>query len=398
MSNVLPFDKQVYLIRSLGKGVPIRHIAHILDISQDTVARYVRLVGEMAIDFLDVKQQGMEIEEIEVDEFYSFIASKPKNAPKMKCPVEGAGRAVHYLSVKPGTSFILNYHVAPTNDLVETIKFIRDLGRRLKRDKKGKFATKPTIISDGYISYEIAIKQVWKKKVNYRRLTKVKTNLDENGKKTYWHIKEFLRDTPIGDLPDEDFWTNNIESANRTARSHNRRVARRTNAFSKRLEPHMHQFVFWIFYHNYVDVPNRRNSTPAMEAGVATRIYDAEWVARTLLRYQSRVREEGLLDPFEDVPLEQPTQPPEVEQAPDPGDERFWMYRNFAQHSVRIHTPTCPHARTGSGHGGQVGRSGVWIEAVGLENAKREAEALAPKRTSICNICIGKPFTLGRRR
>ena len=396
LANHLSQDQQERLIRALGKGVPIRHIAHILDIHIDTVARYVRLAGQMAIDFIDVVQKDMEMDTIEVDEFYSFVAAKRENVANMKTKVEGAGQAVHYLAVKPNTAFIVEYRVAPTNDLTETTEFIRDLGKRLKRGPDGEFTVKPTVISDGYISYESAISDVWKGRMNHRKLIKIKTNVDENGKKTRWRFKGVLRETPIGDLADEEFWQNNVESANRTARAQNRRVARRSNAFSKRLDPHIHQFAFWIFYHNYVNIPKRRKVTPAMEAGVVNRLYDAAFVVRMIARYQARAIEEGLLTFDEDVVI---TPRPADEMSPSVDDQAdpLWLYRNFAQHSVRIHKASCAHARKGAGHGGEVGRSGEWIQVIGLENARTMGEEIAPGRTSICNICLGQRFNLGRR-
>ena len=331
-----------------------------------------------------------------VDSSYSFIAAKRENVADMKTKVEGAGQAVHYLAVKPKTAFIVDYRVAPTNDLIETTRFIRSLGKRLKRGPDGEFTVKPTVISDGYISYESAISDVWKDRMNHRKLIKIKTNVDENGKKTRWRFKEVLRETPIGDLPDEEFWQNNVESANRTARAQNRRVARRTNAFSKRRDPHVHQFVFWIFYHNYVNIPKRRKVTPAMEAGVVTRLYDAAFVVRMIARYQARAIEEGLLTFDEDVVIT-PAAVDEVPALADDQAESLWLYRNFAQHSVRIHKASCAHARKGVGHGGEVGRSGEWTQVTGLENARAMGEEVAPGRTSVCNICLGRRFNLGRR-
>lgn len=395
MANHLSQDQQERLIRALGKGVPIRHIAHILDIHIDTVARYVRLAGQMAIDFIDVVQQDMEIKRAEVDEFYSYIAAKRQNAHRMKNPVEGAGEAVHYLSVVPGTAFIANYLVAPSSDQKHTTDFIRDLGRRMKRLPGGDFVVKPTIVSDGYVSYESAIGDVWGTRMNHWKLTKTQSNVGPDGKKTRWKFAGVFRSTPIGDPADEEFWQNDVESVNRTARCQNRRVARRGNAFSKRLQPHVHQFAFWIFYHNYAVIPSRKKLTPAMQAGVIDRFFDTKTIVKMLNQYQLRAEEEGLLSFARPMPA--PVTPPVPDVLSDPTAEPLWLYHNFAQNSVRIHKPTCTHAKGGGGHGGKTERSGRWVEAYGMEAAKAIGDDLAPTRVSVCKMCLGETFRLGRR-
>ena len=43
-----------------------------------------------------------------------------------------------------------------------------------------------------------------------------------------------------------------------------------TNAFSKKLESHMHAISFYLMVYNFVKIHKSIKTTPAMEAGVTT--------------------------------------------------------------------------------------------------------------------------------
>ncbi len=57
-----------------------------------------------------------------------------------------------------------------------------------------------------------------------------------------------------------------------------RRYTRLTNAFSKKLENHIHMLNFYFVYYNFVKIHNTLRKTPAMEAGVTEELYDIEWM------------------------------------------------------------------------------------------------------------------------
>lgn len=287
--------------------------------------------------------------------------------------------------------FILAYRAEPSNDLNSTQPFIRDVGERLTRDDRGEFIVKPTIISDGHGSYKPAIEAEWGATMNYLRLNKQKSNQTPDGKKTRWRFNGVVREVVIGDVDDDEFWTNNVESANRTARCRNRRVARKTNAFSKKYENHIRQFAYWVFYHNYCLIAKRRAVTPAMDAGVIDRLIETKDIVDLIHHYHRRIEEEGLIEePALEARLPEPAA--ETEVVP------FWLYRNFNQNTVKVHTTDCCNCRNGRGRNGQQGRSGEWFPIrADLQEALNVAHGLEQKRVDVCRMCIGEYQTLGRR-
>jgi hypothetical protein len=68
--------------------------------------------------------------------------------------------------------------------------------------------------------------------------------------------------------------TSYIERSNLTLRMGNRRFTRLTNAFSKKVENHEHMLALFFCYYNFCKVHQSLRVTPAMEAGVATCVWE----------------------------------------------------------------------------------------------------------------------------
>ena len=64
--------------------------------------------------------------------------------------------------------------------------------------------------------------------------------------------------------------TSHVTRVNLPMRIGMRRFARLTNAFSKKLENHMHAVSFYFMVYNFVKIPKTFKITPAMESGVTT--------------------------------------------------------------------------------------------------------------------------------
>jgi hypothetical protein len=74
--------------------------------------------------------------------------------------------------------------------------------------------------------------------------------------------------------------TSYTERANLTLRMSMRRFTRLTNAFSKKLENHAHMVVLYALWYNFVRIHKTLKVTPAMAAGIETRLRSMEDVAR----------------------------------------------------------------------------------------------------------------------
>jgi hypothetical protein len=70
--------------------------------------------------------------------------------------------------------------------------------------------------------------------------------------------------------------TSLVERANLSMRMGMRRFTRLTNAFSKKLENHMHAVSFYFMVYNFVKIHGSIKTTPAMEAGVTDFLWSME--------------------------------------------------------------------------------------------------------------------------
>lgn len=73
--------------------------------------------------------------------------------------------------------------------------------------------------------------------------------------------------------------TSYIERQNLTMRMAMRRFTRLTNAFSKKLENHMHAISLHYMYYNFGRIHQTLQVTPAMEAGISDHVWSLEEIA-----------------------------------------------------------------------------------------------------------------------
>ena len=59
-----------------------------------------------------------------------------------------------------------------------------------------------------------------------------------------------------------------------------RRFTRLTNAFSKKLENHAHMVALYALWYNFVRIHKTLRTTPAMAAGIESRLWSMEDVVR----------------------------------------------------------------------------------------------------------------------
>lgn len=80
----------------------------------------------------------------------------------------------------------------------------------------------------------------------------------------------------VGNPKEELVSTSFIERQNLTLRMSNRRLTRKTNGFSKKIENHAYSLAVHYMYYNFVRIHQTLRVTPAMAAGVTDKLWSLE--------------------------------------------------------------------------------------------------------------------------
>jgi hypothetical protein len=75
--------------------------------------------------------------------------------------------------------------------------------------------------------------------------------------------------------------------AERNNRMHSRRMTRLTNAFSKKMENHAHAMALHFLYYNFVRIHKTLKVTPAMAAGITSRLWEMSDMVAVLEAFEA---------------------------------------------------------------------------------------------------------------
>jgi hypothetical protein len=82
--------------------------------------------------------------------------------------------------------------------------------------------------------------------------------------------------------------TSYAERQNLSMRMGTRRFTRLTNAFSKKAENHAHAVAIYLMHYNFVRIHQTLRCTPAMAAGVTTKLWELADMVKVLDDWEAR--------------------------------------------------------------------------------------------------------------
>ena len=141
---------------------------------------------------------------------------------------------------------LVSYLITQRRDTRSAIALFSDLAFGLEKG--------PRITADQLKSYRKAAVEVFGKKKARKTLSQTRTGKDTGHSTAY------------------------VERHNMTMRMGNRRYARKTNAFSKKLEAHRTMMDLWAVHYNFCRIHKTLRVTPAMEAGLCKSVRECDWI------------------------------------------------------------------------------------------------------------------------
>jgi len=263
--NKLPLETRAQILAMLCEGSSMRSISRICDVSINTVSKLLEDAGEVCAAFHDEHVRDVKAKRVQVDEIWSFTAAKQKNVAAMKNPVGGAGDTWTWTAIEADTKLIVSYFIGGRDS---------DCAKLFMGDVASRLATHVQLTSDGHKSYLEVVEEALGADVDYAQLVKMYGASPECMKGRYSPAEcTGIKKTPIEGKPDpEHISTSFVERQNLTMRMSVRRFTRLTNAFSKKVENHIHALALYFVHYNWMRIHKTLRVTPAMAAGLTGKL------------------------------------------------------------------------------------------------------------------------------
>ena len=221
----------------------MREIAEVEDVSINTVVKLLHMAGlACGLHHLQHVRGIPGIRHVQCDELWSFVYAKDKSLEWAE-PWDKAGTVWTFTALDVETKLLISYTVRSKRNTRSAIRLFKDLRSRLLEP--------PMLTTDSLKAYRKAAIRVFGKDADL-----VQTRKGE----------------------DTDHSTSYVERHNLTIRMSNRRYARKTNAFSKKMSKHELMMHLFVTYYNFCRIHKTLKVTPAMAAGLADTLHDCEWI------------------------------------------------------------------------------------------------------------------------
>jgi len=265
--NRLTSEQRAAVVSCLIEGCSIRSTVRMTGVCKKTVMRLVVEVGAFCSEYQDKAFRNLHCQRLQVDEMWSFVYAKAKNVTPEIAANHIAGDAWLWVAIDAETKLVPCWYVGQ-RDAIAATEFIQDIESRL--------ANRVQLTSDGLRLYLDAVVDAFGEGVDYAKLVKYYGNASDEGQKRYSPAEctgaEKIR--VIGDPDPKYISTSYVERQNLSVRMTNRRFTRLTNAFSKKIENHAASVALGYFAYNFIKIHRTLRMSPAMAAGVTTRLWE----------------------------------------------------------------------------------------------------------------------------
>jgi IS1 family transposase len=264
--NRLTQAERTQVIAALVEGNSIRATVRMTGVAKNTIVKLLAEVGNACAEYQDRVLRNLASKRIQCDEIWSFCYAKQKNLPEDKKGQFGYGDVWTWTAIDADTKLIASYMVG-TRDAGTAFGFMHDLAGRL--------ANRVQLTTDGHRVYLNAVESAFGSQIDYAMLVKVYGSDPES--ETRYSPAECISTevVRIGGNPDPaHISTSYVERQNLTMRMGMRRFTRLTNGFSKKVENLQHAVALHFMHYNFCRVHQTLRVTPAMEAGIATRVWN----------------------------------------------------------------------------------------------------------------------------
>lgn len=265
--NKLTNEVRAQVLSMLCEGMGINATCRVTGVAKMTVLKLLADAGAACEKFHNEAVRNIKAKRIQCDEIWSFVYAKEKNVPAAIDAPEEAGDVWTWTALDADSKLIVSYLVGG-RDAGYATEFMQDVADRL--------ANRVQLTTDGHRAYLTAVEDAFAGNVDYAQLVKLYGAVPESQQRRYspapctGSIKK-----PVAGRPDAEYVsTSHVERQNLTMRMHMRRFTRLTNAFSKKIDNHVHAISLHFMFYNFCKIHSSLRVTPAMAAGLTEKLWE----------------------------------------------------------------------------------------------------------------------------
>jgi len=281
--NKLSTERRAQILGMMVEGNSIRAIVRMTGVSKNTVAKLLEDAGEAFLAYHDKHVRGIAAKRVQCDEIWSFAGCKQKNVATAKRKDLAYGDVWTWVAMAADTKLAISYLVGD-RDAEYALALMDDLRQRV--------TTRLQLTTDGHSPYLRAVEEAFGADIDYAMLVKLYgTPPAEPEAARRYSPSDCIgtRKNRITGYPDpKHVSTSYVERQNLTMRMAIRRFTRLTNAFSKKVENHAHSVAIHFMHYNFVRIHQSLRVTPAMAAGVTTKLWDLVDMVRVIEDWEAR--------------------------------------------------------------------------------------------------------------
>ena len=270
--NKLPLHKRVQILSMMVEGSSMRSISRVVGVSINTVTKLLVSAGEACGAYHDATVRDVKAARVQCDEIWTFCYAKQRNVARAKAAPVDAGDVWTWTALDADSKLIVSYLVGG-RDSEYANEFMDDVASRL--------ANRVQLTTDGHKAYLEAVDDAFAGDVDFAQLVKMYGPAPDSTKGRYSPAEcTGVRKRRVAGNPDvDDVSTSYVERQNLTMRMSMRRFTRLTNAFSKKIDNHIHMLSLYFVYYNFCRQHKALGGiSPAMEAGLSDTLRDMEWI------------------------------------------------------------------------------------------------------------------------
>ena len=276
-------ERRAQILGMMVEGVSIRAISRMTGASKNTIVKLLADAGNACSEYQDRTLVNLPCKRIQADEIWSFVYSKQKNVPKEKRGQFGIGDVWTWTTICADTKLVPSWYVG-MRDAESAHHIMQDVAKRL--------SSRVQLTTDGFHCYLDAVNAAFGGDIDYAMLVKM-YGTDPMGERNYSPSICLSAESRIirGNPDREHINTSYVERQNLNIRMGVRRFTRLTNAFSKKVENHIHALSIYFMHYNFVRIHQTTRVTPAMAAGVTDTLWSLDDMVRIVDEWEASQKE-----------------------------------------------------------------------------------------------------------